>query len=229
MLIIILQIFFTSIWFQTGVTTTSRVFVYRPPHRICHLWLWGGPAVSNACLSLCISLACPRSPPLPRMDCSRYTRGQSVGCGSHFIFLLPYKHNNVLLSHQSPNKCSSSCIFNILTDAIILYTPCSLILMPLLLFIARHYFSLAPLISIERLLACWSVCWHSKAIGPMRAADSRVNECRRRAREGDKGSKSICDLLYPFSSDVWCQVSVIHNSDEHVMMLFSISQFIWML
>lgn len=63
-----------------------------------------------------------------------------------FPLYLPPKHNNVLLSHQSPNKCSSSCIFNILTDAIILYTPCSLILMPLLLFIARHFFSLSLLL-----------------------------------------------------------------------------------
>lgn len=60
-------------------------------------------------------------------------------------FSLPLKHNSELPRH-SPNKCYSSCIFNLLTDAIILYTPCSLILMQLLLFIAGRFFffSLPP-------------------------------------------------------------------------------------
>lgn len=41
-----------------------------------------------------------------------------------------------------PNKCYSSCIFNLLSDAIILYTPCSLILMQLLLFIVGLFYPL---------------------------------------------------------------------------------------
>lgn len=132
------------------------------------------------CVSLCISLACPRSPPVPRVDRSRYTRGQSVGCGPS---LLPYKHITVLLSRQSPNKRSSSCIFYVLTDAIILNTPCSLILMPLSLFIGRHFFS--PSYLIWKDPSILAVCWHWQAVGPIRAADNRVNECKRRAREGE--------------------------------------------
>lgn len=53
-------------------------------------------------------------------------------------FSLPLKHNSEL-SCRSPNKRHGSCIFNLLTDAIILYTLCSLILMQLLLFIAGRF------------------------------------------------------------------------------------------
>lgn len=62
-------------------------------------------------------------------------------------FSAPLKHNSER-PHHSPNKRYSSCIFNLLTDAIILYTPCSLILMQLLLFIAGRP-PTPPIISFE--------------------------------------------------------------------------------
>lgn len=58
-------------------------------------------------------------------------------------FSLPLKHNSEHsrrpVPRPHPNKHYSSCIFNLLTDAIILHTPRSLILMQLLLFTARHF------------------------------------------------------------------------------------------
>lgn len=82
---------------------------------------------SSVCLLLAIR--CPRSP-------------------SVLVLPSPRWHGR-LLAHQRPvtwlpppNKCYSSCIFNLLSDAIILYTPCSLILMQLLLFIVGLFFTL---------------------------------------------------------------------------------------
>ena len=122
---------------------------------------------------------CPRShpphrvscPPLSRMDDSRYTRGQSFGCGPTSFLSLPHKHNSEL-SHRSPNKCYNSCIFNLLTDAIILYMPCSLILMQLLLFMARRF--LPPILSFESASALnVCVCTLVKAAGPIRAGQQQ--------------------------------------------------------
>lgn len=74
-------------------------------------------------------------------------------------FSLPLKHNSEL-SHHSPNKRYSSCIFNLLTDAIILYTPCSLILMQLLLFIAGRFSP--PIILFESASPSVCVCVHAQ-------------------------------------------------------------------
>lgn len=70
-------------------------------------------------------------------------------------FSLPLKHNSEL-SYHCLNKRYSSCIFNLLTDAIILYTLCSLILMQLLLFIAGLFFP--SIISFESASASVCVC-----------------------------------------------------------------------
>lgn len=135
--------------------------LYRPftgplqyPARVCH----------------CTSFRrCPRSPPPPllprsgpplaKMDDSGYNRGHSFGFGRlHFVPLTQHR--------AFPNKRSTSCIFNLLTDAIILYTPRSLILMQLLLFIAGGFF---PPLLLFHLGACaLIVCPHSAFVRPIR-------------------------------------------------------------
>lgn len=129
------------------------------------------------CTSCCW---CPRSqlPPSPAHPVLEWmtpgTPEDSHLAVAPLHFSLPLKHNSEL-SHHSPNKRYSSCIFNLLTDAIILYTPCSLILMQLLLFIAGKFFP--PIISFESaslsMCVCVCVCAHlcadTKAVGPIRA------------------------------------------------------------
>lgn len=123
----------------------QREFSVSGPCSICHLR--GGPTVSCACLSLYILLLVSKvtTPPLsspahPSLEwMTPGTPEDSHLAVAPLHFSLPLKHNSELPRH-SPNKCYSSCIFNLLTDAIILYTPCSLILMQLLLFIAGRFF-----------------------------------------------------------------------------------------
>lgn len=128
-------------------------------------------------------------------------------------FSLPLKHNSEL-SHHSPNKRYSSCIFNLLTDAIILYTPCSLILMQLLLFIAGRFSP--PIILFESAspsvcVCARSVCAGTKPVVQSERADSGVNECKRRTRkEGGRGPRcrgSISDLLYMDIINMWSHIS----------------------
>lgn len=128
-------------------------------------------------------------------------------------FSLPLKHNSEL-SHHSPNKRYSSCIFNLLTDAIILYTPCSLILMQLLLFIAGRFSP--PIILFESAspsvcVCARSVCAGTRPVVQSERADSGVNECKRRTRkEGGRGPRcrgSISDLLYMDIINMWSHIS----------------------
>ena len=131
--------------------TTERIFRVGPLQYL--------PSVRRAysilCLFVTVHLAAgvqghnsppPSSPAHPSLEwMTPGTPEDSHLAVAPLHFSLPLKHNSEL-PHHSPNKCYSSCIFNLLTDAIILYTPCSLILMQLLLFIAGHFFFLPPLL-----------------------------------------------------------------------------------
>jgi len=125
--------------------------------RICVCWALAVSAICEEGLQYPVPVChytsccwCPRSPPPPHPPhppppdhlllewMTPGTPEDSHLAVAPLHFSLPLKHNSEL-SHHSPNKRYSSCIFNLLTDAIILYTPCSLILMQLLLFIAGSF------------------------------------------------------------------------------------------
>lgn len=143
-----------------------------------------GPAICEAGLQYPVPVChcksccwCPRSQstPLPPAHPSLEWMTPGTPEDSHLAvaplhFSLPLKHNSEL-PHHSPNKCYSSCIFNLLTDAIILYTPCSLILMQLLLFIAGRFPLLLFHLKVPRsqcVCACSLVCRHTEAFSPIR-------------------------------------------------------------
>lgn len=115
-------------------------------------------------------------------------------------FSLPLKHNTELPPAIPLNKCYSSCIFNLLTDAIIPYMPCSLILMQLFLFIAERF--LNPLLLFHLKVPTphpsLNVCSHLCAktlFSPIRAA-LRAELMNERNGQGRGGSSSVYDLLY---------------------------------
>lgn len=156
-----------------------RVFLCRPLQYL--------PSVRRAysilCLFVTVHLAAgvqghnsPPSPAHPSLEwMTPGTPEDSHLAVAPLHFSLPLKHNSEL-PHRSPNKCYSSCIFNLLTDAIILYTPCSLILMQLLLFIAGRFSLLLFHLKVP-LSQCVCVrahlCAGTKALGPIRTGQQQ--------------------------------------------------------
>lgn len=116
-----------------------------------------------------------------------------------------------------PNKCYSSCIFNLLSDAIILYTPCSLILMQLLLFIVGLFYPLILFHSTPpRLSLCPGVrarvliCVLMLCLVQSEQTGRRVNGCKRTRRKRGRstcGSSSVCDLLDVAIINIWSPIA----------------------
>lgn len=199
------------VWFDHSSQISQSTYVFGPSS-ICHLW--EGPSVSCACLSLYILLLVSKVTPPPRTPLPAHLSLEWMTPGtpedSHLAvaplhFSLPLKHNSEL-SHHSPNKRYSSCIFNLLTDAIILYTPCSLILMQLLLFIAGRFSP--PIILFESASPSACVCVHAQPVVQSERADSGVK--RRTRKEGGRGPRCrglISDLLYMDIINMWSHIS----------------------
>lgn len=127
-----------------------------------------------------LAIRCPRSLSIHPAQPSLEWMAPGTPEDSHLALApLHFPSNTTPPVPPTHNKCYSSCIFNLLSDAIILYTPCSLILMELLLFIVGLFFTLLyyfihpppPSLSLSPSV-CVHVCAHlcaNAVVSPIRA------------------------------------------------------------